>query len=233
MKHRCKRGYAVATGSLAVQPFDVLHEYALGLHVSECPSRAPGTEVTERLGTEVTGTAWGKEEWPLPWKAPCPLDARMQFVAEYLNDQGPVAPLCRQDEISRNAGDTGIDRYEAGGWPGVREHSRAPHPPPRVTPGGDPRAPGAAASAASARGASQTAPSPGHGGAGNPLASPEYGRRDSDAPRRRRRRPPPSTQPLQTAWLPNDVGATDCTGWVRTHAGTRIAPVTLSDLASR
>jgi hypothetical protein len=27
------------TGSLAVQPFDILHEYALGLHVSECPSR--------------------------------------------------------------------------------------------------------------------------------------------------------------------------------------------------
>jgi hypothetical protein len=27
------------TGSLAVQPFDILHEYASGLHVSECPSR--------------------------------------------------------------------------------------------------------------------------------------------------------------------------------------------------
>jgi len=27
------------TGSLADQPFDILHEYASGLHVSECPSR--------------------------------------------------------------------------------------------------------------------------------------------------------------------------------------------------
>ena len=27
------------TGSLAVQPFDILHEYALGLHGSECPPR--------------------------------------------------------------------------------------------------------------------------------------------------------------------------------------------------
>jgi hypothetical protein len=27
------------TGSLAVQPFDILHEYASGLHASECPSR--------------------------------------------------------------------------------------------------------------------------------------------------------------------------------------------------
>ena len=25
------------TGSLAVQPFDILHEYASGLHASECP----------------------------------------------------------------------------------------------------------------------------------------------------------------------------------------------------
>jgi len=37
----CKRGYAATTGSLAVQPFDILHEYALGLHSSECPSRFP------------------------------------------------------------------------------------------------------------------------------------------------------------------------------------------------
>jgi len=35
----CKRGYVATTGSLAVQPFDILHEYASGLHVSECPSR--------------------------------------------------------------------------------------------------------------------------------------------------------------------------------------------------
>jgi len=35
----CKRGYAAVTGSLAVQPFDILHEYASGLHASECPSR--------------------------------------------------------------------------------------------------------------------------------------------------------------------------------------------------
>ena len=35
----CKRGYAAVTGSLAIQPFDILHEYASGLHASECPSR--------------------------------------------------------------------------------------------------------------------------------------------------------------------------------------------------
>jgi len=35
----CNRGYAAVTDSLAVQPFDILHEYASGLHASECPSR--------------------------------------------------------------------------------------------------------------------------------------------------------------------------------------------------
>jgi len=28
-------------GSLAVQPFGILHEYAEGLNASECPSRFP------------------------------------------------------------------------------------------------------------------------------------------------------------------------------------------------
>ena len=35
----CKRGYAATTGSLAVQSFDILHEYLEGIHVSACPSR--------------------------------------------------------------------------------------------------------------------------------------------------------------------------------------------------
>ncbi len=34
----CKRGWVAATGSLAVQPFDILHEYVPGLHISKRPS---------------------------------------------------------------------------------------------------------------------------------------------------------------------------------------------------
>ena len=33
------------TGSLAVQPFDILHEYASGLYGSECPSRVASARV--------------------------------------------------------------------------------------------------------------------------------------------------------------------------------------------
>jgi transposase-like protein len=70
----------------------------------------------------------------MPWKETCPMDERMQFVAEYLKDQWPVAQLCRQYGISRKTGYKWMTRYEAEGWPGIREHSRAPHMCPHETP---------------------------------------------------------------------------------------------------
>ena len=38
-------GYVAVTGSLAVQPFGLLHEYAPRLHGSECPSRVASARV--------------------------------------------------------------------------------------------------------------------------------------------------------------------------------------------
>jgi len=43
----CKRGYAAVTGSLAVQPFDILHEYASGLYASERPSRFASVRIRD------------------------------------------------------------------------------------------------------------------------------------------------------------------------------------------
>ena len=40
-------GYAAATGSLAVQPFDILHEYASGFYGSECPSHFASARVRD------------------------------------------------------------------------------------------------------------------------------------------------------------------------------------------
>ncbi len=62
----------------------------------------------------------------MPWKETCPMDERMQFVAEYLKEHWAVAQLCRRYGISRKTGYKWIARYEAEGWPGIREHSRAP-----------------------------------------------------------------------------------------------------------
>jgi len=174
----------------------------------------------------------------MPWEETCSMDERMQFVADYLKDQWPVAQLCRQYGISRKTGYKWIDRYEAEGWPGVREHSRAPHTHPRLTP-----------VAIQERLVQLRLQRP-HWGPrkllhrlatvepGTPWPAPSTAgeiltRHGLVATRRRRRRTPPATQPLQPALLPNEVWATDFKGWFRTHDGTRIDPLTLSDLASR
>ena len=44
-----KRGYAAVTGSLAVHPFDILHEYASGLLGSEYPSRVASAPFRDEL----------------------------------------------------------------------------------------------------------------------------------------------------------------------------------------
>lgn len=174
----------------------------------------------------------------MPWKETCPMDERMQFVADYLKEHWAVAQLCRRYGISRKTGYKWIDRYEAEGWPWIREHSRAPHTHSHRTPvaiqtrlvqlrmqhphwgprkllyrlaTGEP-------------GTAWPAPST----AGDILT--RYGLVTT---RRTRRRTPATTQPLQPAWHPNEVWATDFKGWFRTHDGTRIDPLTLSDLASR
>jgi transposase InsO family protein len=166
------------------------------------------------------------------------MDERMLFVADYVKDHWAVAQLCRRYGISRKTGYKWIARYGAEGWAGMREHSRAPHTRPHLTPTvlqervvqlrmqhphWGPRKllhrlatlePGTA----------WPAPS---------TASEILKRHGLVAKRRTRRRTPAATQPLQTALQPNDVWATDFKGWFRTHDGTRIDPLTLSDLASR
>lgn len=174
----------------------------------------------------------------MPWKETCPMDERMQFVAKYLQDQWSVAELCRRYGISRKTGYKWIARHAEEGWTGVREQSRAPHTCPHRTPG-----------ALQLRVVQLRMQHP-HWGPRKLLhrltrlepdiewpapstAGAILKRHGLVAPQRRRRRTPPATDPLQQAVQPNDVWATDFKGWFRTHDGTRIDPLTLSDLASR
>ena len=174
----------------------------------------------------------------MPWKETCPMDERMQFVAAYLKEHGAVAQLCRRYGISRKTGYKWIARYEAEGWPGIREHSRAPSTCPHLTP-----------VALQERVVQMRLQHPHWGprkllhrlGTVEPdtvwpapsTAGEILKRHGLVAKRRLRRRTPPSPQPLQTAREPNEVWATDFKGWFRTYDGTRIDPLTLSDLASR
>lgn len=174
----------------------------------------------------------------MPWKETCPMDERMQFVADYLKEHRTVAQLCRDYGISRKTGYKWIMRYEVAGWSGIRELSRAPHTQPHVTP-----------AAIQARLVQQRLQHP-HWGPRKVVqvlaktdpatawpARSTVGaildRHGLVVKRRRRRRTPPSPSPLQRAGAPNDVWATDFKGWFRTQDGTRIDPLTLSDLASR
>ncbi len=166
------------------------------------------------------------------------MDERMQFVTEYLKAQWPVAQLCRHFGISRKTGYKWIDRYETEGWPGVHEHSRAPHTRPHLTPATIQErvvqlrmqhpywGPRKLLHRLTTREPSTAWPAPST--VGEILK-----RHGLVAPRRLRRRTPAATQPLQTAMQPNDVWATDFKGWFRTQDGTRLDPLTLSDLASR
>ena len=55
------REYAAATGSLAVQSFDILHEYASGLHASECPSRFVSARFRPSTGLGTLSKSKGDE----------------------------------------------------------------------------------------------------------------------------------------------------------------------------
>ena len=174
----------------------------------------------------------------MPWKETCPMDERMKFIADALTQHWSVAHLCRAYGMSRKTGYKWIARYEAEGWPGIREHSRAPATCPHLTP-----------VALQERVVQMRLQHPHWGprkllhrlGTVEPdtvwpapsTAGEILKRHGLVAKRRLRRRTPPAPQPLQTALHPNEVWATDFKGWFRTHEGTRIDPLTLSDLASR
>jgi len=49
------------TGSLVVHPFDILHEYASGMHASECPSRFASARFRPLTGLGTLSKSKGDE----------------------------------------------------------------------------------------------------------------------------------------------------------------------------
>jgi hypothetical protein len=53
----------------------------------------------------------------MPWEETCPMDERMQFVADYLEDQWPVAQLCRRTgSVDKLAISESTARRRRAGW---------------------------------------------------------------------------------------------------------------------
>jgi len=174
----------------------------------------------------------------MPWKATCPMDERMQFIARVLAGEDEMTVLCREYGVSRKTGYKWLGRYISEGGAGLAERSHAPvqH--------------GQAHDVAVVQavlGLRQRWPHWGpkklrvklvehHPELPVPAASTigEWLRREGVVGRsRRRRRCPPYTQPFAAVSAANDVWCTDFKGWFRTSDGRRCDPFTLTDAHSR
>ena len=174
----------------------------------------------------------------MPWKETCPMEERMKFIADYLQDEWSLAQLCRFYGISRKTGYKWLARYLAEGPAGLGDRSRAP----RRHPNGVPREVEEQIVAFRAQ-----HPHWGPRKLVHRLAQiqPEthwpvpstvgalLKRRGLTAPRRGKRHTPPYNQPFQEGVQPNQVWSADFKGWFRTQDGTRIDPLTIADVASR
>ena len=62
---------------------------------------------------------------PMPWKATCHMDERMQFIARVLAGDDEMTGLCREYGVSRKTGYKWLGRYISEGVAGLAERSRA------------------------------------------------------------------------------------------------------------
>jgi len=63
---------------------------------------------------------------PMPWKATCHMDERIQFIARVLAGEDEMTALCREYVVSRKTGYKWLGRYIAAGATGLAERSHAP-----------------------------------------------------------------------------------------------------------
>lgn len=174
----------------------------------------------------------------MPWKETCPMDERKRFISDWMKGDWNISELCRNHGISRPTAYKWLNRFEKNGEGGLAERSRAPivHPNAvgeevlreilalkgRYTYWGPKKL----------RHRLQEL---------NPErqwpATSTFGeilkRNGLIQPRGRRLRVPEFKGSLSAGLNPNDVWAADFKGWFRTRDGSRVDPLTITDVASR
>jgi putative transposase len=70
----------------------------------------------------------------MPWSETSPMDQRLRFIADFQRDFLSLSELSRRFGVSRRTAYKWIERYEAGGPPGLADLSRRPHCCPHQTP---------------------------------------------------------------------------------------------------
>jgi transposase InsO family protein len=168
----------------------------------------------------------------------CAVDERTRFMIGVEKEEESFAQLCRAFGISRRTGYKWLARFEAEGFAGLTDRSRAPHSRPhaldeetaerciavrRMHPTWGPvkirsylerRAPALRWPAPSTIGEL-------------------FDREGLTVRRKIRRRTPAGPQPFAPCLAANDAWSTDFKGWFRTGDGQRCEPLTLQDLYSR
>jgi len=174
----------------------------------------------------------------MPWKETCPMREREKMAIDFQVGDWRISDLSRNYGISRKTAYKWLRRYHLLGMGGLRDLRRAPKSHPNATPSAieseliafrlqhpywGPRKvihrlrlikPDLAWPAAST--------------AGEILK-----RNGLIRPRRRRRRIPEHPRRFEAARAPNEVWGADFKGWFRTKDGSRVDPLTISDLSSR
>jgi putative transposase len=174
----------------------------------------------------------------MPWRETCPMNQRQRFIEDWLHDEWSFSGLCQAYDISRKTGYKWLERFKAGGFDDLSDQSRARETHPNATvasieaqivqfrhrhPFWGPRK--------LKKRLGTLHPDliwPASSTIGNILKQHGLAR-----PRRKRSRTPIYVGPLAKGLAPNDVWAADFKGWFRTKDGTRIDPLTMTDLASR
>lgn len=174
----------------------------------------------------------------MPWKEHGVLKERQSFIEDYRSEDWNLAELCRFYGVSRKTGYKWMRRYEAEGWRGLEELSRAPHQHPNQVSLEMEKAVlevrqehpywGAAKIRVQLGKKRWKEKIPAESTIGEILK-----RNGVSVPAKRRRRsrnegavPPPAVGP-------NAVWCADYKGWFRTADGRRIDPFTVSDHYSR
>ena len=165
------------------------------------------------------------------------VEERFRFIEEWNSEDWSMAELCRWFGVTRKTGYKWLERYEAAGWEGLLDLSRAPHEHPNAVTeeteeqvlGVRERHPLWGARKIHAlleREESQVVPAVST--IGSILKS-----HGVTVARKRRLRARPSQRPLAQATEANKVWCADFKGWFRCGKGERIDPLTISDAYSR
>jgi putative transposase len=175
----------------------------------------------------------------MPWRETSPMEQRLEFIREYETELFTMTELAAEYGISRKTAYKWLERYDADGVLGVRDHSRRPHHSPQAT-----DAELVAALVAQRRRHPHWGPKkllavarrrePDVAWPARSTVAALLKRHGLITPRRRAPRAPQGSRPiLAPATRPNDMWTTDFKGEFRTGDCAYCYPLTLRDGFSR